>query len=85
MSAAIGYAGSFGVCAAITAIGGAALYRYLPETAGLRLESTELLFKDPYPDQLYTGVPNGAGSSSGKKTESSALLPGRDEPLLVGK
>jgi MFS family permease len=66
LSDTISYAGSFALYASVAGIGGLLLYVYLPETAGLRLEAVDDLFRDPYPTARARG---GTG-----KTEASALL-----------
>ena len=83
----IGGGGTFGFYAAISAIGGVLLYKYLPETANVKLEQIETLFHDPYPSfspKLVHGGP--LAGLFGKpapppKTEASKLL---DEPLRGG-
>jgi MFS family permease len=67
LSESISFAGCFGIYAAVAAAGGLALFRYLPETAGLRLEEIEELFRDPYPRCVEHAAAKG---------EASALLAG---------
>ena len=69
---AIGYNGTFGLYAGFAGAGGLLMYRYLPETAGLRLEAIEGLFQDPYPERLPTSVVSeGSSSSEGSGSEGS--------------
>ena len=75
LSRAIGYAGVFGIYAALAGLGGLLLHRYLPETAGLGLESVEALFHDPYPRNVQAQQ---ASHAHAKPTEASVLL-GRGE------
>ena len=55
------------------------MYRYLPETAGLRLEAIERLFQDPYPEGMPTSVVSEGGGSSDAMapapSEATSLLP----------
>ena len=68
----VGYAGAFGLYAGFAVLGGLLLYRYLPETAGMRLEQIEELFADPYPRDMPTSV-----VGSGSPDEGTALLAAR--------
>ena len=50
---AIGAGGAFGTYCAASVLGGLFIYRYVPETRGLRLEQTGALFDDPYPSTWH--------------------------------
>ena len=47
MTDALGEAGTFGLYAALSAIGVVVIYLFLPETAGLRLEGIDAAFQQP--------------------------------------
>ena len=69
---AITMGGSFGVYGGVALFGGLLLYRYLPETSGVRLEEIERLFADPYPSNV--------GRQGPWPSEATALL----QTLTVG-
>ena len=72
---AIGAGGAFGTYCAASVVGGLFIYRYVPETRGLRLEQTGALFDDPYPSTWHARS-SGPGSVTrgGTPRETTALL-----------
>jgi len=74
--------GAFSIYAAVSIIGLGLLWRYLPETSGLRLEDTEMLFADPYPRFIGTKPrqQQGKGKKEPPPTEASKLLQQPSKP-----
>jgi len=52
LAGSIGNANVFGLYLSVAVLGGLAVYHYLPETSGLRLEEVERLFHEPYPQTV---------------------------------